>query len=58
MSPRILTKLPLGDVESNSLPGELRGRLVDLLTGDTVGKTRRMVSLSLQPYEYRWLSIQ
>jgi hypothetical protein len=40
-----------------SLPGDVREKVVDILAGQAVEKTRGRLSLSLQPYEYRWLLI-
>lgn len=40
-----------------ALPGDVHGKIVDLLPGDEVRKAGGRVSLTLQPYEYRWLLI-
>lgn len=39
-----------------SLPPGFRGKIVDLLTGQTFDETREKLSLTLQPFEYRWLA--
>jgi hypothetical protein len=41
-----------------SLPENLRGRIKDLLTSHAMGETQGRLLLVLQPYEYRWLSIE
>ena len=33
------------------------GKIVDILTSQAMGKTQGRLLLSIQPYEYRWLSI-
>ncbi len=39
------------------LPEDFHGKIVDLLTGQAMGKTQGRLLLSIQPYEYRWLSV-
>jgi maltose alpha-D-glucosyltransferase / alpha-amylase len=39
------------------LPANVRGEIVDLLTGQVMEKSGKRVSLSLQPYQYCWLLI-
>ena len=39
------------------LPEDFHGKIVDLLTSQAMGKTQGRLLLSIQPYEYRWLSI-
>ena len=42
-------------VISCSIPGNFRGELKDVLTGQTFRKAKELLSLPIQPYEYRWL---
>ena len=39
------------------LPEDFHGKIVDLLTSQAMGQTQGRLLLSIQPYEYRWLSI-
>jgi maltose alpha-D-glucosyltransferase/alpha-amylase len=39
------------------LPADLHGEIVNVLTGQVAKKSRKRITLSLQPYEYRWLSM-
>ncbi len=39
------------------LPGGVHGEIMDLLTGEAMGKPGKRISLSLQPYEFHWLLI-
>lgn len=41
----------------DALPEDVSGKILDLLTGQTMGETRGRLLLALRPYEYRWLSI-
>jgi hypothetical protein len=40
-----------------SLPEQVYGKIIDLLSRQVVGKTQEGLVLSLRLYEYRWLSI-
>ena len=41
-----------------ALPENLRGKITDLLTGQSIPQTGGHLSQTLQPYEYRWLLIE
>ncbi|MGD0706955.1 MAG: maltose alpha-D-glucosyltransferase [Anaerolineaceae bacterium] len=43
---------------SCSLPAEVRGSIQDLLNNQIAGDLNGKLSMSLRPYEYRWLLIQ